>query len=241
MCPQVAAAGTTAGIPAFAPLTCNADLKNANCLDTTLSQLTQQAGNDPFIIPCGTCATYDITNGTTLTVPGGINVEGHLFVPESAHGILNTTSVIVQGRLTIREPAGSDKSFVVNLYGTKDVLFLPHASNEFECGQNATTSEAIPCDLGKKPIAVLGGTLDVDALSTSAASSKTQCPSWVRLRNKSSSSPAAADNLIPDVPRVQGIASFNERHASQTSKVTDVGNASTASQELPKIWGCESV
>ena len=224
MCPQVAAAGTTAGIPAFAPLTCNADLKNANCSDTTLSQLTQQAGNDPVIIPCGTCATYDITNGTTLTVPGGINVEGHLFVPESAHGILNTTSVIVQGRLTIREPAGSDKSFVVNLYGTKDVLFLPHASNEFECGQNATTSEAIPCDLGKKPIAVLGGTLDVDALSTSAASSKTQCPSWVRLRNKSSSSPAAADNLIPDVPRVQGIASFNERHASQTSKVTDVGN-----------------
>lgn len=163
-------------------------------------------------------------SSTALTIPGGINVEGRLLVDNTANGTLNTTALVVQGKLSIREPSTSN-TFTLNLFGTDDVQFLPHSQNQYECGVNVTNTStiALPCNLGKKPIAVLGGTLDVDALPQG----KTTCPSWVNLKSKQSSSPPVADDLIPDIEldpaNPQGIESHSSRYPSAAVVVHDMG------------------
>ena len=96
---------------------------------------------------------------------------------------------------------------------TSSLLFSPHEQNADQCGVNATTNEVLPCNLGKKAIAVLGGKLDINALPH-------ECPSWVNLRSKRSSSPPVADDLMKDSPNMQGVGTATERTASQTSKVS---------------------
>lgn len=212
---SAAAAAEPGAVPAFAPLSCNANLSSADCLSTTLSGLLAASppGGGAVTIPCGTCARFDVEDGSALTFPRGLNVEGRLLVDASANGVLNATHVVVQGVLSVREPAGGG-SFAINLYGTEGVAFAPHAENSAACGEGGGGA----CDLGKKPLAVLGGRLDVDALPASPS-----CPSWASLRSRASSSPPLPDDLVPDPPQVQGVASAGERYASLTDLVAHVG------------------
>ena len=170
---------------------------------------------------------FDLTHVTqncspqiALTIPGGINVEGRLVVDSTANGILNTTAVVVQGELSIREPTPGH-SFNLNLFGTDDIHIVPHVENKFECGTDiANTSIALPCNLGKKPIAVMGGKLDVDALPPG----KTTCPSWVNLKSKYSSTVPVADDLLPSPTSPAGIAAPRARYTTDSVVVFDMGD-----------------
>ena len=73
----------------FSPLACNANLTVADCDATTgltlssILEASASANNNgttaaEAIIPCGTCATVTVSDGSTLTFPSGLNVEGML-------------------------------------------------------------------------------------------------------------------------------------------------------------------
>ena len=139
----------------------------------------------------------------------------------TANGMLNTTAVIVQGKLSIREVEAGN-SFTINLFGTDEVQIFPHAENGRECGVEVTDTSTVvlPCNLGKKPIAVMGGALDVDA----SPPGKTTCPSWVHLKSKYASTPPVADNLIPTPTNPKGITAHNSRYTSSDVVVNDMGD-----------------
>ena len=145
-----------AALSTFVPLTCNADL--ASCLnssaETTLSSLINNAGiGHEIIIPCGTCVYVDYDDGSTITLSGGINIIGSLRFPSHADVTIRTTKVIVQGLLTIEPPIlGHRVGF--RMYeedGKHDVVYVNPV------GENAAQCDGYGCDVGRMPIAVLGG------------------------------------------------------------------------------------
>lgn len=201
--------GTDSPINHFKPLSCNSQLATLPC-STPLSSITEVDGNGMKIIVCGTCAYLDVLDGSTLEIANGINVEGKLHVKPDASGTLNTTAVVVQGELQIDAPSTGNK-VTFNLFGINDINFYPNIENALAEDNNAST----PVALGKKPIAVVGGKLNVNALSNSG------CPSWVKLKSKGESTPATATDFVQGggdgnseeaVAPFKGVSSHNMRY-----------------------------
>jgi hypothetical protein len=127
-------------------------------------------------IPCGTCAIADLSGGSTLLAPTGIDVQGMLYFPPSTHGTLETAHIFVQGVLKIDPPDNPEASRVtIKLIGPDENVFLaPHPHNTMACSSYANGK----CPVGKRPIAVAGGRLDVRGLED-----PTTCPSLVNLQD----------------------------------------------------------
>jgi len=102
----------------------------------------------------------DVTDGSTLPFPMGLNIVGKLHIPEDASFALTTKYVLVQG-ITRMDPPTSDTTIPrsdgavvkIVLEGTDDVTFIPDAEtdNAMACGVGT------PCNIGKRPFAVAGG------------------------------------------------------------------------------------
>ena len=103
----------------------------------------------------------DVTDGSTLPVPMGLNIVGKLHIPEDASFTLATKYVLVQG-ITRMDPPTSDTTIPrsdgavvkIVLEGTDDVTFIPDAEtdNMMACG-----GMGVSCNIGMKPFAVAGG------------------------------------------------------------------------------------
>lgn len=216
----------------YAPLQCNADavpsIESQNCLSSaaSLSSLLAAHGSSmmPLTIPCGTCAVVDHTDGSTIDVPGGINVLGRLHFPPASNVVIITTAVFVQGLLSAEEPSPGNK-VKISLYGNDDVTFYPHE----ECcsgmsmdhrglglrgeNQNGNRGRGLMqngCDMNcehkknasLKPIVVAGGKLDIRAVDAS-------CPSWTVLSDvKSTAPPPFASGCSADGSILRGNGSF---------------------------------
>ena len=187
----------------FSPLACNANLTVADCDATgttgglTLSSILEaslQASNNgttaaEAIIPCGMCATATVSDGSALTFPSGLNVEGMLYVPPSANLTIEATRIIVQGILKVEPPSEGNAvkfSMINPPAGTPAEeleYFVPHPDNAAAC--DATTG----CPIGKRAVAVAGGVLDVVGTvdTSSSSSSGTTCPGYVPLLSVSGS------------------------------------------------------
>ena len=182
---------TYANVGHFSPLSCNANLTVADCDGTlTLSSILQDHLNSlnqsssssnttiappsPAIIPCGVCATVDVSPGQPiLTAPFGIDIQGMLHVPSTSVGTLETAHLIIQGTLKI-DP--HTQIFTIKLIGNGNNVFVtPHEENLSACESNLDGR----CNLGKRPIAVLGGKLDVKGVEDTSDT----CPAWVKLRD----------------------------------------------------------
>ena len=177
---------TSANVGHFSPLSCNANLTVADCDGTLmLSSILQEhisslssnttIAPSPAIIPCGVCATVDINSATNpiLTAPHGIDIQGMLYVPPTTVGTLETTHLIIQGILKI-DP--HSEIFTIKLIGDGNNVFMtPHEENLSACESNLDGK----CNLGKRPIAVLGGKLDVKGVEDTSDT----CPAWVKLRD----------------------------------------------------------
>jgi len=170
----------------FSPLSCNAGLSVSDCdaaTGLTLSSVLGASGNGTEAkIPCGVCATVSVSDGSTLTFPAGLNVEGMLYVPSSANLTIEATRVVVQGILKVDPPAEGRTlrfSMINSPGGATPEFFVPHPENAEAC--DATTG----CPIGKRAVAVAGGILDV--VGTVDPTGGSGCPGYVPLRSVSGS------------------------------------------------------
>ena len=170
------------GMDDFTTLPCNADLTVYDCDGTVLlSSLIANATNvGATIIPCGVCAIADVIDDNTLTASMGIDVQGMLYFPPSAHGTLETSFLIIQGVLKMDPPGFSKAEQVtIKLIGDDTDIFLaPHPHNAMACSSYIDGK----CPLGKRPIAVAGGRLDVRGYDYDQGD-MANCPSWVNLQD----------------------------------------------------------
>ncbi len=143
----------------FAPLACNANIDSEECV--AFSSIFSDSNPASLTIPCGKCVVMDYSDGSTITVPGGLNVIGRLQFPPTANVVLRTPAVFVQGVWSMDIPAEGN-TVKVSLYGSDETNFYPHSSccesdgdiNDvygYEC------SCAAPEPIGKKPFVVAGG------------------------------------------------------------------------------------
>lgn len=184
---------TIAQHASFHPLSCNANLTVSDCnggSEMMLSSIVADHLNfiassnttsntttpsSPAVIPCGVCAVADISPESPITAPHGIDVQGMLYVPSNAVGTLETAHMIIQGIFKI-DP--HTEVFNMKLIGGDyDVMLTPHEENMMACDMG--------CNLGKRPIAVVGGTLDIKGVEDTSES----CPAWVKLRDVTSPPP----------------------------------------------------
>mmetsp|Transcript_63131 Transcript_63131/g.186552 ORF Transcript_63131/g.186552 Transcript_63131/m.186552 type:complete len:1275 (-) Transcript_63131:327-4151(-) len=161
----------------YKPLMCNAEagiLNDDTCLSTatTLTSLVAARSPNstaPLVIPCGQCVAVDVTDGSTLTIPHGIDIHGRLHFPPTSNLVLNTTSIFVQGQLDITEPVPGN--FVtVNLYGIQEQYLYP----QMACSGGHDPACAARKKLGTKPIVIAGGKLNI-------RTRKASCPTWTLL------------------------------------------------------------
>lgn len=146
----------------FGPLQCNLDasIDSDECLSNAihLSSILLEDESSPLTIPCGTCIVVDYTDGSTVTIPGGLNVIGRLHFPSSASLVLRTTAVFVQGMWSMSTP-DEGNSVKISLYDLEEKVFYPHDA----CCQNIDGFYGYDCNacthpenLGYKPFAVVG-------------------------------------------------------------------------------------
>ena len=136
-----------ASMMVYEPLSCNTDIASCDVASATpLSSLVDAADPTSHVtIPCNTCAYVDYTDGSTVTLPNGIDVVGRLIFPSSANVELKVKAIFVQGMLDIAKPDAGNK-VTVHMYGDTEVEFYPHDEPN------------MPSNVGYKPIVVAGGT-----------------------------------------------------------------------------------
>ncbi len=79
----------------FRALHCNSNLNGAPC--TLLSETNTAA--EPYVVPCGACYLFDLTDGQVHEFPGGIDIKGKLKFAVNKKVTVRTPFVIVQGEV----------------------------------------------------------------------------------------------------------------------------------------------
>ena len=123
----------------------------------------------------------DAPNTYPLVLPHGLNVEGKLVFPDGYQLEVHTPFVFVQGELNItstRSTSASEDVQIV-LTGNEEATLFPNAQNSVHCGTSG-------CNFGSKPVVVAGGKLRIQGLPDS-------CPTWTKLKNVVSATPAPID------------------------------------------------
>ena len=154
----------SATIGTFHPLDCN-PASWSSC-DTLVSN-NLPPSNEPLIIPCGQCYTFDVSGNVTFN---GIDIKGKLLFPLNHKVNIYTKYVFVQGELEIKvdhAKVGPDNlatKFI--LTGTDKVYFSPSdAPNENACAQQTGNQ----CEFGPKPFIVMGGKVNINTMPESCA------------------------------------------------------------------------
>ena len=146
----------------FSPLQCNKDaaIDSDECVSNSVkfSELFLEDKETTLTIPCGQCVIMDYTDGSTITIEGGLNVVGRLHFPSSANVNLRTTAVFVQGIWSMDTP-DEGNTVKLSLFGKVEQYISPHdpcCSNIDDVyGYDCSCSE--PQIIGFKPFAVIGG------------------------------------------------------------------------------------
>eukprot|EP00978_Attheya_sp_CCMP212_P049705 scaffold698486_cov75-Attheya_sp.AAC.1 len=157
--------------------------------------------SETVVIPCGTCITMDEDVSGDLALPMGLDVQGTLVIAkETTANALHiiTPFLRVQGHLNMttggktvtRHPA-----IQITLTGTNETLteFVPAGINKYACTATMTTDDSImatPCQVGKKPFVIAGGTLNINGLPSPT------CPVWHHLMDVTTESVAIPSMTI---------------------------------------------
>ena len=142
----------------FAPLSCNSQMQIPCASFSTVG--ASYTSNGMLTIPCGKCVTMDITDNRTLTYAGGMRIIGQLDFPNSAQVVIKTSSVIVEGELSMvsTDPITGTPKIKFILTGSAPVIFTPSTPNQMACGLQG-------CNVGPKAIVVAGGKLNVKGIA----------------------------------------------------------------------------
>jgi len=142
----------------FSPLSCNGAYTACTPWNTTLPLTAVMT------IPCGTCISMDFTQNEVIDLPGTLNIEGKLVVPNNAKFTLKTDMIVVQGELEMTKnntvKANPEVSFIMKKGATS---FTPHSQNAGVCTGS--------CVVGHRAVVIAGGKLNIRGLSPS-------CPAW---------------------------------------------------------------
>ena len=171
----------------FRRLHCNEDLSSAPCVTTWSSMFTKITSHSKeVVIPCGVCITMDHSSSATLTLGGGLDIQGKLIFPNGYQLTLQTPFIRVQGELQMystKIPNGeADLRFILTGTDENVTQFLPADSNSDACDGNI-------CKVGKKPIVIAGGKLVVEALPLGF-------PTWVHLYDVVDADSSRSSGLI---------------------------------------------
>jgi G8 domain len=139
----------------FRSLSCNAELASAPCDLWSDRYGTASVLFKKVVIPCGECVVMDHSATESLTLKLGMDIQGKLIMEEDHPLVLYTPFIIVQGELkmTSTKPVSGTPSLRIVLTGDDDQSLIPVGENKFACNGGAS-----PCTVGKKVIAVAGGT-----------------------------------------------------------------------------------
>lgn len=139
------------------PQSCND--RFSGCVNWSSLIGTDSVHRNRVIIPCGRCVVMD-HQGDTLTLQGGLDIQGKLEFPNSYSGLtLRSTTIVVQGELEMVSTGKvvGTPAVKFEMIGNRDELFEPIGENSGYCGGRT-------CMAGKKAITVAGGRVDIQGL-----------------------------------------------------------------------------
>ena len=159
---------------------CNAGIATKTCVSWNSQNFDT---SKEVIIPCGTCV--EIVASTNITTPLGINIQGRLRLapPQGSKVTIRTGSILVQGILSIDTPYAPSATETVNFIMTDrgaDYVFTGFDNNSAACNDKS-------CNVGRRPIAVAGGRLDIKGLPTT-------CATWTRLKSVATATATSTPN-----------------------------------------------
>jgi len=112
-------------IGTFNPLDCNNNLAIASCNTKVSANLP--SGNNPLIVRCGECYTWDM-NDSERTIAGGMNIKGKLQFPPNKKVTIRTPYVIVQGEVSTYFNTVKNLSFALRLIFLCFFIFISSKS-----------------------------------------------------------------------------------------------------------------
>lgn len=117
-----------AGHDFHTPLPCNEGVEDQVC--TSFRTLIDSWNeNDVLVIPCGECIEVDYDDGSEITFPNGMSIEGKLYIPSTASITFRTKFVWVAGILEVNLVVAMIHSCLVRTFFKKSykshVLFRP--------------------------------------------------------------------------------------------------------------------
>ena len=138
----------------FVSLSCNSNLAGSTCSTWTSKFGSSATQSSRIVIPCGQCITMNHP-GPTLTLQGGIDIQGKLIFPNNYKLEVNTPLLVVQGELemTSTKPVDGVPSIKIVMTGSNEQTFTP-------IGQNTNACSGGKCSVGKKSFTVAGGKLN---------------------------------------------------------------------------------
>ena len=159
---------------------CNAGIATKTCVSWDSQNFDT---SKEVIIPCGTCV--EIVASTNITTPQGINIQGRLRLapPQGSKVTIRTGAILVQGILSIDTPYAPSATETVNFIMTdkgSDYVFTGFDNNSAVCNDKS-------CNVGRRPIAVAGGRLDIKALPAT-------CATWTRLKSVATAAASSTPN-----------------------------------------------
>ena len=143
----------------FQPLSCNQVLSE-DTICQPWSQAVTVNGGGLTTVPCGTCVVMDVGN---LQLPGGLDIQGRLVIPDGLEFQLETTMIVVQGEWIMKSHTQitDTPNIRITLTGSTDRYFAPVGENARLCGE-------MGCNVGPQSITVAGGRVDCKFISTHA-------------------------------------------------------------------------
>jgi len=203
----------------FSPLECNSDVEDKDCV--SWSDQTYDFINTKVEIPCGTCVTFDEPSGSYIVLEMGISVVGKLVFPPDTNATIETPFIFVEGILEARSNEIVDSTNIDGLHfimtGGESQPFFPNIQNKPSCAGGY-------CDVGKKPIVVAGGKLDIQGLDDT-------CPTWVKLHDV-----GRDHQVVPDVyPVIPNPTSDCNRAVINENFETGVGHFKSSLGSMDSI------
>lgn len=161
------------------PLACNEGIEDRSCAASFRSLIDDSLNeqNGLLVIPCGECFILDYEDGSQITLPDGLSIEGKLYIPSTASFTLRTKFVWVAGILEIETP-DDGKQVKFSLYGDELQTYTAINPESTLCSGG--------CNMGSKVIAVVGGRLDIKGDAN-------DCPAWEKLAAIGTPSPRPFD------------------------------------------------
>ena len=151
-------------------------------------------------IPCGQCVIMDADSSADLVLPNGLDIQGKLVFPDGYKITIRSSFIFVQGILEMisTRATSSEQDVKIILTGDDIQTLIPHQDNAQHCPESG-------CNVGNRPIAIAGGTLDIHGLQET-------CPTWKKLKNV----------IVEGVPEDANVPTYTPPPTSPSSTCSDV-------------------